>query len=223
MNRQVALQALSSVPMRSITVASIASWAISVGIQAEAAVISATAQGSLTPPTELFPETVTNGDFLIAPAGASPGEITGDRRNEGTNWTLDFTNDPNFSDFSTSKPLTSARLTLTLSTCCDISTDAVRILGFPVINTDLITELPIPETNTIDFDLLDFYTSNQILEALFPTGMLPFRYFDDAIVSFSKLELSNENTQSVPDSVSSFGLMAIGVVGLFWKRQSTPI
>ena len=218
MNMQVALQALSSTPMRWVAASACLSCAIGLAVPGEAAVISATAQGSLTPPTTSFPDPLTNGDFSIAPNPGATDKPVGDGGDEETTWTLDFTTDPGFSDFSTSDPLTSALLTLTLSTCCDVATDRLKISGLPAFETDLFTGLPPETTQTIDLNLLDFYSSNQILDALSPTGTLAFKYEDDALVSFAQLELRNNSAQSVPEPFSPLSAIAIAVLGGSWKR-----
>ena len=97
--------------------------------------ITASASGSLTPtpvgPPFPDPKGVTNGDFLINHSVDKNGNlvgITGDGKTEQTNWTFKFASDPNFPRFSTSRPLTSVLLTLTL-TPKDylIRTDAIYI------------------------------------------------------------------------------------------------
>lgn len=175
--------------------------------------ISATAQGSVMPTTESFPNTVTNGDFLI-----TGGEdlVVGDGADERTNWTFDFTADPNLSAFSATEMLESAKLTLTLTTCCNIKTDRFAIQSLPSINAELIQNLPRDTTQTVELELLDFYNSSDILRVLNrgTGGTLPMVYFDDALVSFARLELSDLPTQSVPESSSILGLFTLGAVAL---------
>lgn len=117
--------------------------------------IAATASGSLTaiPRTG---ESVINGDFTINynrfkdlsdPANLIDRNSfeTGDGRDEETNWTFYFNEDPNFSLFSPSplQPLTSALLTLTLKPARDaiggLNTDKFWIETLPVI--DLVDAL----------------------------------------------------------------------------------
>src|SRR6478672_11529418 len=109
--------------------------------------ITATANGSLVPPTATFPNAVQNGDFH---------------------------GDPAYPFFSTAQGLTSAILTLTLTPKDQlITTDLVRIdvAGFGNI-TNPIQVLPVNVTNTIQIDLLaqPTYTAAAILSAL-STGL----------------------------------------------------
>ena len=76
--------------------------------------IEASASGSRDPSTAVG-ESVVNGDFLIV-RNRVPGSTTGDGINEETSWTFDFNDDENYRRFESSTgPLTSARLTLTLT------------------------------------------------------------------------------------------------------------
>jgi hypothetical protein len=158
-------------------------------VQAAGITVTATATGSLSPPTASFPNTVTNGDFLIW-SGAG---IIGDGIDEQTSWTFDFTTDPNFASFPASAPLASALLTLTLTPkAVDINTDIVRIEGFSDVVTAAIQGLPVGVTNTVELELLDFYSSNDILGVFTAgAGQIPMGYGDDAIVSFAQLDLES--------------------------------
>jgi hypothetical protein len=152
-------------------------------------VITATATGSPTPPTAPFPETVTNGDFLIR--GYSNRSDVGDGRGETTTWVFDFTTDPDFSSVPASAPIESALLTITLEPKGElISTDSIRIQGLHRIMTPLIQGLPVGVTTTIQLELLDFYASSDILRVFTRNaGHIPMAYNDDAIISFAQLEL----------------------------------
>ena len=89
--------------------------------------IVATASGSLTPATAVG-ESVVNGDFLMVRNRIDPNLTTGDGSDEETSWTFYFIDDPNFANFSDSRPLTSALLTLTLTPKNEgITTDGVLI------------------------------------------------------------------------------------------------
>jgi hypothetical protein len=162
--------------------------------------ITASASGSLTPPTAPPADTVANGDFLI---GSNPaGGITGDGQDEETNWTFKFAGDSNFPFFSPSRPLTSALLTLTLTPKDGlITTDGVLIEGLGIIggstlNAPEIQGLPVSVTNTIHIELLNrlpAYSSAAILGVFSAGGgQIPMRYADDAILSSAKLELTQE-------------------------------
>jgi hypothetical protein len=181
--------------------------------------ISATAQGSLTPPTALFPNTVTNGDFLIS---ASNDPLVGDGQEERTTWTFDFTEDPNFSALATAATLTSAKLTLTLTTCCNIETDELRIQTLPLIETEIIQGLPRNTTQTIELELLDFYSTTDILGVLSQGigGTIPMSYFDDSLISFARLELSDDRLQSVPEPSLMLGFLALGAIGAVSKKRN---
>jgi hypothetical protein len=156
-----------------------------------ALVITATTTGSPSPPTATFPDTVTNGDFLIR--GHSNRSNVGDGRNETTTWVFDFTLDPDFSSAPASAPIESALLTLTLEPKAPlINTDSVRIRGLRKIITPLIQGLPVGVTTTIQIELLDFYSADEIRQAITrrPHGHIRMVYSDDAIISFAQLELS---------------------------------
>ncbi|HIK32078.1 MAG TPA: PEP-CTERM sorting domain-containing protein [Oscillatoriales cyanobacterium M59_W2019_021] len=187
--------------------------------------ISATAQGNLTPPTAIFPDTVTNGDFLISANDDPDNFIIGDGQEENTRWTLDFTQDPNWVAFSTTELLTSAKLTLTLTTCCNIETDEFRIQTLPSIATPSIQSLPRNTTQTIELELLDFYSSSDILGVFNRNsgGLIPMTYFDDALVSFARLELSNDRSQSVPEPSLILGIVTMGAIGSFATRRNEKV
>lgn len=176
--------------------------------------ITATASGSLTPPTALD-EDVSNGDFLIR-RNIAPGTITGDGQDEETIWKFNFASDPNFPFFSPSRPLTSALLTLTLTPKDGlITTDAIVIEGLGGLGGSTpasaiggapeIQNLPVGVTNTIHMQLLNrvlapgqsvpAFSSTAIL-GIFSAGggQIPMRYADDSIISSAKLELIQEST-----------------------------
>jgi hypothetical protein len=154
--------------------------------------ITATASGSLVPPTAMFPNAVQNGDFHIT--GNPIAVDIGEGVDEETRWTFDFNGDPAYPFFSPAQGLTSAILTLTLTPKDQlITTDVVRIdvAGFGNI-TNPIQVLPVNVTSTIQIDLLAqaTYTAAAILSALSTgLGKVPMVYGDDSIVSAAKLEL----------------------------------
>jgi hypothetical protein len=155
--------------------------------------ITATASGSLRPRMASFPATVTNGDFTIA--GNAIAALVGDGVDEQTTWTFDFTGDPDFSSFSTSLPLASAPLTLTLRPMDPlITSDIFRIEGLGNVSTHEIQGLP-PDRlpHTVQLELLNFYSSAEILGVLTANaGRIPMLYADDAIVAFAQLDLTSK-------------------------------
>jgi hypothetical protein len=176
--------------------------AMAVPQMAFAITITDTAKGSTTPPTATFPATVTNGDFLIqanSPANAQQ-QIIGNGIDETTTWTFDLRTDPDLAGlgrlpgaFPTVGPLTSAVLTLTLTPKnVLITTDTVRIEGLSAITAEQAQTLPINVTNTIQIDLLKFFSADDILGILTANaGQIRMLYQDDAIVSFARLELTD--------------------------------
>src|SRR5918992_1234784 len=80
--------------------------------------LSDEATGSTTPPQipkATLEDTVTNGDFSIKHTLAGNNTTLGDGVDESTIWAFDYSSDPNVGTFDTTTPLTSARLTLTLT------------------------------------------------------------------------------------------------------------
>jgi hypothetical protein len=151
--------------------------------------LTAIAQGSPTPSTTRYPNTVTNGDFLIQ--GNSIATLIGDGADESTTWAFDFTTDPDFPSLTNSTLLASAQLTLTLEpTNGLITTDGITIQGLGSI-VQPIRELPVGETSTITIDLLDYFSPDTVVQAIQRNaGRLSTTYQDDAIVSFAQLKLS---------------------------------
>ena len=174
---------------------------------AGAQTITATATGSLNPALAPPNQTVQNGDLLIA--ANLLARVTGDGIDELNTWTFDFTSDPSY---PVAGPLLSAKLTLTLKPGNGgIATDLVGITdpaftsfipGGPVI-TPVIQGLPVGVVSTVTIQLLNNYTSAQILAALSSNnGKLPMLYHDDAVLSFAQLELVSvsRNRQAACDS-----------------------
>ena len=179
--------------------------------------ITAIAMGEVEPPQALFPATVMNVDFLIR-GSRDTVPVVGDGANEITTWTFDVTGDPNFLMFDTGGLLASAMLTLTLTPRgLQIETDKVGIeaTGLDLIATPIIQSLPLDVTSTVSFDLLDFYTSADVLGALTAPGFgeIPMRYQDDSVVSFAQLDLT-----SVPEP-ATLSTIAPGLFGLVFCRR----
>jgi hypothetical protein len=162
---------------------------------AGAQTITATAMGADPPPTAPGNQPVVNGDFLLNANNLAP--TTGDGNDEQITWFFDFTPDPNY---PLSGPLVSAKLTLTLrpGNSGGIVTDLVAIakdgtfaaLIGPPVNTPAIQNLPIGITTTVVVDLINYYSSADILATLAANGgRLPMIYHDDAFLSYARLEL----------------------------------
>jgi hypothetical protein len=158
---------------------------------------SAEAIGSPTPgrlQDASLEDTITNGDFVIRRA---EGENTtlGDGIDEQTTWTFDFREDPDFAVFPTADSLASARLTLTLTPTSPLTTfGTVKIEGLTGIKPAQFQNLPINTPSTIQLELLDFYTSERILEILSrdSQGQIPMFYSGGATVSLARLDLTSE-------------------------------
>lgn len=194
----------------------------------EAVTISATASGSNTPPQLPVidsPVTIINGDFTITD---SPGftEIAGDGIDEITIWSFDFSSNSNLDLFSPSTELSSALLTLTLTPSDSfITTDTTGIHdGEVVLESVAVPSLPdippVGQTDTITFDLLDFgFSQTTILNVLNADASktIPWRYQDDAIISFAQLDLTVE---TVPEPVSILGTtVALGLGAIFARKK----
>jgi hypothetical protein len=140
-------------------------------------------------------QTVTNGDFTIQRTSEGINTTLGDGIDETTTWTFDFTGDPNFDSFP-STSLAFARLDLTLvpkSTL--IIFDVVRIADLPDITSPPEFEnLPVDTSTTVQIDLLDYYSSDDIMAVLSENGQIPMFYADDSIISSASLILT-PNTQ----------------------------
>jgi hypothetical protein len=158
---------------------------------------SAEAIGSPTPDQlqdASLEDTITNGDFAI---GRAEGENTtlGDGIDEQTTWTFDFSQDPDFAVFPTADSLASARLTLTLTPTSPLITfGTVKIEGMSGVSPAQFQNLPSNTPSTIQLELLDFYTSERILEILSrdSQGQIPMFYSGGATVSLARLDLTSE-------------------------------
>jgi hypothetical protein len=185
---------------------------------AEAAAITATSLGSVSPQLVAYPGFVVNGDFLIF--GSAEAPVAGDGIDDYTVWHFQFHTDPGYSTFDFSVPLSSAWMTVTL-TAKDpaVSNDQFWIeeMHDHPIQTAELESLPPGVTATLQFQLLDFYTSGEVIGSLLANnGELPMRYHDDALISYASLTLTN-GAAAVPEP-SSWALASLGVVLLVTRR-----
>ena len=164
--------------------------------------VSAEAIGSPTPDRlgdASLEDTITNGDFVIRRSAEGGNTTLGDGIDEQTTWTFDFSEDPDFTIFPTADSLASARLTLTLTPTSTpmsplITFDTVKIEGLSGISPAQFQNLPIDTASIIQLELLDFYTSERILEILNQDsqGQIPMFYSGGATVSLARLDLTSE-------------------------------
>ena len=198
---------------------------------AQALSITATAKGSLTPPT-MFASSLTNEDFTIQGNGIDPPDaFLGDGINDTTLWSFDFTTDPNFPLFPMPGILKEALLTLELSPRSGLlTTDSTGIPGVRNVKIPNIPGIPgIGETGTVTIDLLDFgFTSDEILGVLkgsepnaleIPNSpnVIPWFYQDDSIVSYAELKL---HADPIPEPSALLGLGTLALVsGMLLRRK----
>ncbi len=191
-------------------------WAVLFGVivplRVAALSITATASGSLTPPTAPAGSEIVNGDFQITDTGGG-SPISGDGWNEITDWSFDFTSDPDLASFLADSVLQSAALTLTLFVGGpEPSTDIFELGALGIVSHAAFTSLAEGTTATVDIELLAFYSSTSIVSSLLSGGgVTAASYSDDAIVSFASLELT-----VIPEP-SAMLLLATGLIGLAWR------
>ena len=200
----VAAHAIFSLFFTSLILLATASngWALS---------ITATASGSLTPTTAPAGGEIINGDFhIIDISGTNNSPFTGDGWNEHTHWSFDFTEDPNFPSLSAGTVLQSAMLTLTLSVNGDQpNTDRFELGSLGVVSNAAFTSLARGTTATIDFELLNYYSSSSVVALILSSaGVVSAEYSDDALVSFAGLELV-----AIPEPTTAL-ILAIGLTGI---------
>lgn len=164
--------------------------------------ISAQVSGSSTPPRIPNPSAedfiVINGDFRIL-LGAGTNVALGDGINEVTVWDFDFSRDPQFEHFPTTTPLGSALLTITLTPkSLMFTSDILRFGTLPMINPAIYTELPQDSQSNVQLELLDFYSSEGILEALTSgQGRVTGVSASNAIVSSAELVLIPQSSMNM--------------------------
>lgn len=158
---------------------------------------------------------VINGDFTITQDAPSPGSPNiGDGLNDYTSWNFDFGTD---TDLVIGHVLSSARLTLSLQTTSGIDTDSFTLAGLAAIGPIEIRSLPVGFDGQVTLDLLDYYSSADILAQLAggTYGTLAAVYEDDSIVSLARLELT---TVPEPSILASLLISMVGV-GIARKKK----
>ncbi len=152
---------------------------------------SASADGPWT--TVPRPGHVANGALFIT--AAASGRLVGDGINETTMFALDFRTGPGYRAFKSARPpLASALLTVTITAAnAGIVSDGIRFpeLGPKLIKSSELRTTPVGETRTVQFELLDYYSSDVLLDGVLrrPDGRLFGYYYDDALVSHVQLDL----------------------------------
>jgi hypothetical protein len=109
-------------------------------------------------------------------------------------------------------------MTLTLRPASQlITTDQFGVEGLPFISTT-IQQLPVGQTATLTWDLLEFYRPTTLLDVLMRhQGLLAMRYADDAVVSFAQLTLQ---TTTVPEPGTLLLVtLGLGIYGYRWRRN----
>lgn len=182
---------------------------------ASAVTISDDVSGSRTPnQAPAGPSaSVINGDFVITQPAPSPGSPNiGDGLNDTTSWEFDFGTD---TDLVNGEVLSSALLTLSLQTTFGIDTDSFKLAELAAIGPIEIRTLAVGFDGQITIDLLDYYSSADILGQLVggTYGKLEAIYEDDSIVSFARLELT-----TVPEP-TVLALFATGIAGFNYRRR----
>lgn len=138
------------------------------------------------------PGSLANGDFFVT--AASRGPLVGDGADERTIWVFDFRADEDYRVFRSLRPeLESALLTITLTGgSAGMPNDRVRIVELGrdgLMTSDALMTTEVGETKTLEFELLDWTTSDELLYQLLYRGVLHGSYADDAFVSSARLDL----------------------------------
>lgn len=201
---------------------------------ASAATITAHASAaSVYPATVPGAQSLQNGDFFIAP-NPSPYATTGDGVDEFTYWSFNFTTDPGYSNFIAGGTVSSAVLTLTLTSAFFIN-GAAPITDRVIISSDtqflngsqwnvpsfMNGTFGVPQTGTVSVDLVanGNYTGDSVFAWLTSNnGMFPINYGDDALVTAATLQL-NQAAVPEPETYALF-LAGLGVLGASLRRKA---
>ena len=174
-----------------------------------------TAICSATPPEVLganMGDTIQNGDCNLERTGVN--STLGNGIDEFTRWTFDFSDQIEHSV----KDVLQADFLMSFTPKSYVATDSFRIEGLPLIRyADWgFGSLPRNKETQLSFNLLDFYSSEQIQSALndndFKLNML---YQDDAIVSDPQLALLVD----VPEPSAVMALLACSALGFGKLRR----
>jgi len=168
---------------------------------------------------------LVNGDFTIIDHDETSTSLLGDGINDRTNWMFDFRTDSYYLEFLSVEKLSSACLILEL-TPMDwlIINDAIEINGLAPYFAPEIAELDVGVTSIIQIELLDFYSSSDLINVFNDNfGMVTAQYADDSIVSFASLNLASCAPAQIPEPgtmlLFSTGLMSLA--GLIRKKGSS--
>lgn len=193
----------------------VASWAVA---------ITAVATGSSSPRPGSIGGTLWNGDFFIQDGAGTTNTGAGDGIDESTSWLFDFRTDSDFGSFATAAaPLATAFLTLELTSKDSLDvTDFFRLGGLTPFGgcgtcspVDMsLFDLPTGATQIMQIQLLDYYTSNDLLTVFDNNfGMVSAQYGDDAIVSYASLHLAR-----VPEPFTIL-LFGVGLIGIYLAKS----
>jgi hypothetical protein len=167
------------------------------------------------------------GDFTIRYSGSvwtgdAEDVSVGEGLDESWDWSFDYTGLYDPSVFNESTVLSSALLTIRL-TANSAQVDPgdseyLRILWLDNFALPAFTK--VDEEEEFVVDLLDYYSSAQIMERFMSTsydgtGTIPMRFIDDAVVNYAELSLT---TSPVP-APAAIVLLGSGLAGLAGIRR----